>query len=68
MKCRKCKGPTKVLKSWTLDTRVTRRRECLKCQHRFNTHELCPVGLVYLDEEIKKSTKSGNLRLVVNSA
>jgi transcriptional repressor NrdR len=44
MRCPACLGPTHVLDSRPSgDSAVRRRRECLRCRHRFTTHERPPV-------------------------
>ena len=41
MNCTKCGKKTKVIDSRTTQKRgVKRRRECVRCKHRFTTHEM----------------------------
>ena len=35
-----CDGPTEVIETQKFDTFVWRRRRCMKCDHRFSTHEM----------------------------
>ena len=37
--CPKCSGDTKVLETRSLKDALRRRRECLRCQHRYTTYE-----------------------------
>jgi transcriptional repressor NrdR len=40
MRCPQCLGPTHVRDTRPVgDMAVRRRRECLRCNHRFSTHE-----------------------------
>jgi transcriptional regulator NrdR family protein len=49
MNCPVCGGKTTVKDCKSNEDSVWRRRECLQCKHRFNTHEL--------DEDYYKSLK-----------
>lgn len=56
MECLKCRKPTKVLDSRIKQVGVWRRRECLKCHHRFTTMETGDLGaLEYLTEWRRKA-------------
>lgn len=55
MKCPYCYHiETKVIDSRELDDLVRRRRECLKCEKRFTTHEAAELTPLYV---IKKDSK-----------
>lgn len=40
MKCPACGEKTRVVDTRSPDDKVRRRRECVKCQHRFSTVEM----------------------------
>ena len=39
MKCMQCSYATEVIETQKFDDFVWRRRRCMKCDHRFSTHE-----------------------------
>lgn len=39
MKCTVCGAATQIIDTQKFDTLVWRRRRCIKCSHRMNTHE-----------------------------
>lgn len=52
MHCQLCSHEdTKVLESRLLDNSVRRRRECLKCRHRFTTYEKAVLSLSVLKKD-----------------
>ncbi len=55
MKCPQCAAETGVTDSrWKTDNTTRRRRECVKCHHRFTSYESLGLDKVQLAKEIKR--------------
>ena len=54
MRCKQCKGKTKVLDSREDGIEIRRRRRCLKCSAVFFTRE------IYSDESVRRENKLQN--------
>ena len=64
MKCMKCGHATEVIETQKFDDFVWRRRRCIKCDHRFSTHEKFADTAQTTRMSIKPKEDDGKPRII----